>query len=179
MRAGPVERARNHDLAIGLERQRSGVHLSATSSDPKRATHSPSRDPMKTDRTPPRNIDEYIAGLPRDVQGALKRVRSAIRKAVPTAEEAISYSIPTFKLHGRPVIYFAGWKQHYSLYPSNHRLVAAFKDDLAPYEVNGKGTIRFPLSEPVPTKLIAGIAKFRAKEVLEGGKPKAVARKRR
>jgi uncharacterized protein YdhG (YjbR/CyaY superfamily) len=70
------------------------------------------------------------------------------------------------------VLYFAGWRQHYSLYPSNDRLVAAFKDDLAPYEVN-KGTIRFPLSEPVPVNLIEGIAKFRAKEVAEREKAKA------
>jgi uncharacterized protein YdhG (YjbR/CyaY superfamily) len=65
------------------------------------------------------------------------------------------------------VIYFAGWKQHYSLYPANRRLVAAFKKELAPYEVNDKGTIRFPLDEPVPVKLIEAIAKFRAKEVAE------------
>jgi uncharacterized protein YdhG (YjbR/CyaY superfamily) len=65
------------------------------------------------------------------------------------------------------VIYFAGWKRHYSLYPATRRLVAAFKDELAPYEVNDKGTIRFPLSEPVPVKLIEAIATFRAKEVAE------------
>jgi uncharacterized protein YdhG (YjbR/CyaY superfamily) len=122
---------------------------------------------MKTDRTRPRNIDEYIAGFPRPVQGVLERVRAAIRKAVPKADEAISYRIPTYKLHGRYVIYFAGWKQHYSLYPANDRLVAAFTDELAPYEVNGKGTVRFPLSKPVPVKLIAAIAKFRAQEVAE------------
>ena len=63
---------------------------------------------MKTDRTPPRNIDEYIAGFPRAVQAVLERVRNTIRKAVPDAEETISYRIPTFKLHGRYVLYFAG-----------------------------------------------------------------------
>jgi uncharacterized protein YdhG (YjbR/CyaY superfamily) len=115
----------------------------------------------------PRNIDEYIAGFPRTVQTALRRVRSAIRTALPKAEEAISYRIPTYRLHGRYVIYFAGWKRHYSLYPADDRLVAAFKDKLAPYEVNGRGTIRFPLSEPVPVQLIAGIARFRAKDVAE------------
>jgi len=134
---------------------------------------------MKTDRTPPRNIDEYIARFPRSVQGVLKRVRSAIRKAVPRAEEGISYRIPTYKLHGRYVLYFAGWKQHYSLYPSNDRLVATFKDELAPYEVNNKGTIRFPLSEPVPVKLIEGIARFRAKEVADRKKATAAAPKKR
>ena len=94
-------------------------------------------------------------------------MRSAIRKAMPSAEERISYQIPAYKLNGRAVIYFAGWKAHYSLYPATRRLVAAFKDELAPYEVNDKGTMRFPLSEPVPAKLIEAIATFRAKEVAE------------
>lgn len=134
---------------------------------------------MKTDHPPPQNIDEYIAGFPRDVQVVLERVRSTIRKAVPRAEEAISHRIPTYRLHGRYVIYFAGWKQHYSLYPANARLVAAFKDDLAPFEVNDKGTIRFPLSAPVPVKLVAGIAKFLAREVAEREKTKAPAAKKR
>src|SRR4029453_14083558 len=102
---------------------------------------------MKTRRTPPKSIDQYIAGFAPDEQAVLKRVRSTIRKAVPGAEEVISYSIPVYRLRGRTVLYFAGWKRHYSLYPSTDRLVAAFKNALAPYEVNNKGTIRFPLFE--------------------------------
>jgi uncharacterized protein YdhG (YjbR/CyaY superfamily) len=74
------------------------------------------------------------------------------------------------------VIYFAGWRQHYSLYPSTDRLVAAFKDHLARYEVS-KGTIRFPLFEPVPVKLIEAVAKFRAKEVAGRQKAKAAPKK--
>ena len=105
------------------------------------------------------------------MQGVLERVRSTIRKAVPGAEEMISYKIPTYKLHNRPVLYFAGWKQHYSLYPATDHVVAAFKDDLAPYKVD-KGTIRFPLSPPVPVKLIERIAKFRAKEAAERARAK-------
>ena len=125
-----------------------------------------------------KSVDEYIASQPEAVQNVLERVRSTICKAVPGTEEVISYQIPTYKMNGRPVLHFAGWRQHYSLYPSNDRLVAAFKDDLAPYEVN-KGTIRFPLSEPVPVKLIEGIAKFRAKEAAERQKAKAAAPKKR
>ena len=121
-----------------------------------------------------KSVDEYIAAQPEAVQGLLEHVRSTIRKAVPGVEEVISYKIPTYKLHGGPVLYFAGWRRHYSLYPATDQVVAAFKDDLAPYEVN-KGTIRFPLSEPVPVKLIERIAKFRAKEVVEIEKRKAVA----
>jgi uncharacterized protein YdhG (YjbR/CyaY superfamily) len=123
------------------------------------------------------SVDEYIASQPEAVQGILKRVRSTIRKALPKAQEMISYKIPTYKLHGTPVLYFAGWRQHYSLYPASERLVAAFQDDLTPYEIS-KGTIRFPLSEPVPVKLIERIAKFRAKEVAEREKAKAAAPKK-
>jgi len=115
-------------------------------------------------KTAAKTVPDYIAGFPRPVQTVLKRVRGIIRKAMPRAEEGISYQIPAYKLDGRIVLYFAGWTQHYSLYPSNPRLVAAFKEQLAGYELS-KGTIRFPLSEPVPVKLIESIAKFRAKEV--------------
>jgi uncharacterized protein YdhG (YjbR/CyaY superfamily) len=111
-----------------------------------------------------KSVDEYIASRPDTVQAVLGRVRDTIRRAVPEAEEVISYQIPTYKLHGDPVLYFAGWKQHFSLYPASVNLVAAFKDDIAPYVVS-KGTIRFPLSQPVPVKLIGRIAKYRAQEV--------------
>jgi uncharacterized protein YdhG (YjbR/CyaY superfamily) len=114
-----------------------------------------------------KSVTEYIASHPTGSRGILKRVRSAIRKAIPRAEETISYQIPAYKLNSRTVLYFAGWKRHFSLYPATRRLVVAFKDELAPYEVNDKGTIRFPLSEPVPVKLIEAIAKFRAKEVAQ------------
>jgi uncharacterized protein YdhG (YjbR/CyaY superfamily) len=112
-----------------------------------------------------KSVDEYIASQPVAAQSVLKLVRNAIRKAIPAADEVISYKIPTYKLHGGAVIYFAGWKQHYSLYPANDGILSKFNEDLAPYEVN-KGTIRFPLSQPVPVKLIERIARFRATEVL-------------
>jgi len=126
-----------------------------------------------------KSVDDYITSQPKEVQGLLERVRTAIAKAVPAAEEQISYGIPAFKLHGRPVLYFAGWKQHYSLYPSTAPLVEAFKSELASYEVNNKGTIRFPLSKPVPVKLIAALAKFRAREVVERQKARVAAGKKR
>jgi uncharacterized protein YdhG (YjbR/CyaY superfamily) len=125
-----------------------------------------------------KSVDEYIASQPETVQGVLERVRNTIRKALPGAEEVISYKIPTYKLDGNPVLYFAGCRQHYSLYPATDRIVAAFKDDLAPYEVN-KGTIRFPLSQPIPAKLIGRIAKVRAKEVAEREKAKGATPKKR
>ena len=110
-----------------------------------------------------KSVDDYIASKPDATQRVLQRVRGVIRKAMPGAEEAISYQIPAYKVNGRAAIYFAGWQEHYSLYPTTAPLVAAFKEDLAGYEIS-KGTIRFPLSEPVPVKLITAIAKFRAKE---------------
>ena len=110
------------------------------------------------------SVNDYIASQPRGAQALLKRVRRTIRKAVPKADEVISYQIPAYKLHGRPVLYFAGWKHHYSLYPATRRVLAAFKDELESYDVR-KSTIRFPFSQPVPVKLITAIAKFRAKEV--------------
>jgi uncharacterized protein YdhG (YjbR/CyaY superfamily) len=122
-----------------------------------------------------KSVDEYIASQPEAVQDVLQRVRSAIRKAVPDADEVISYEIPTYKLQGRVVLYFAGWRKHYSLYPATDGVVAAYEDDLAPYEIN-KRTIRLPLSQPVPVTLIERIAKFRAKEVAEGETGKAAAR---
>ena len=110
-----------------------------------------------------KSVDEYIASQPETVQRALQRVRSTIRKAVPGAEEGISYHMPAYKLHGRVLLYFAAVKQHYSVYAATDQLIAAFQDDLEPYEVS-KGTIRFPRSKPIPVKLIERIAKFRAKE---------------
>ena len=123
-------------------------------------------------------VDDYIASQPEAARATLERVRIAIRKAVPAAAETISYNMPTYKLHGEAMLYFAGWKRHYSLYPATARVLAAFKDELAPYEIN-KSTIRFPLAEPVPANLIARIAKFRAKEVAEREKSKAAAPKKR
>jgi uncharacterized protein YdhG (YjbR/CyaY superfamily) len=125
-----------------------------------------------------KSVDEYLASQPEAVRSILGRVRGAIRKAVPEAEEVISYQIPTYKLQSGPVLYFAGWKRHYSLYPATGRVIAAFKDELASYEID-KGTIRFPLSQPVPVQLIRRIAKFRAKEVAGRENTKAAKPKQR
>src|SRR4051794_3868351 len=112
-----------------------------------------------------KSIAEYLATLPKETRATLQRVRAAIGKAVPKAEEGISYQIPTFKLEGSAVIYFAGWKEHYSVYPATKKVLSTFKTELAGYELS-KGTIRFPLTEPVPTKLIGAVAKLRAQETV-------------
>ena len=123
-------------------------------------------------------MDEYIFAQPETAQVVLQLVRSTLRKALPGAEEVISYKMPAYRLPGGVVLYFAGWKQHYSLYPAGERLVAAFKDQLAKYQVR-KGTIRFPLSEPVPVKLIERIAQFRAQETVQREKARPAASRKR
>jgi uncharacterized protein YdhG (YjbR/CyaY superfamily) len=133
---------------------------------------------LPTAKTDFKSVDEYIASRPLAVQSVLKRVRGIIRKALPKAGEVISYQIPAYRLHGEVVIYFAGWKEHYSIYPAGDRLAAAFKDELEPYKLS-KGTIRFPLSEPIPARLIERIAKFRAGEAAERAQTKAAAKKKR
>jgi uncharacterized protein YdhG (YjbR/CyaY superfamily) len=124
-----------------------------------------------------RSIDEYIAAQPAAAQVALGRVRCAIRAAAWGAEEGISYKIPAYTLHGGVLLYFAGWKQHFSIYPASDRMVAAFKGELDPYRAS-KGTLRFPLSVPVPVKLIERIARFRVREIDERKQAKGAAKKR-
>ena len=124
------------------------------------------------------NVDEYISAQPETAQAVLQLVRSTLRKALEGAEEVISYKIPANREHGGIVLYFAGWKERYSLYPAGERRARAFKDQLASYKVS-QGTIRFPLLEPVPVKLIERIAKFRAKEAVEQKKSKPTAFRKR
>src|SRR5262249_6349117 len=126
--------------------------------------------------TDPIAVDEYIASQPPTTQAALKTVRSALQKALPGASEVISYKIPAYRLSSGMVLFFAGWKEHYSLYPASAGLVATFRRDLAPYEVS-RGTIRFPLSERVPVRLIQRIAKFRKKETVANAKAKGAKRR--
>jgi uncharacterized protein YdhG (YjbR/CyaY superfamily) len=115
-------------------------------------------------RTTLRSVNEYIASKPKDVRVLLERVRGAIRRAVPAAEEAIASQMPVYLLDGVPVLYFAAWKHHYSLYPASEALVAALRDELAGYQ-RTRGTIRVPFSEPVPVPLIERIARFRAEQL--------------
>ena len=127
-------------------------------------------------KTRVKSVNEYIASKPKEARVALERVRKTIRRAVPAAEEGLWYQMPVYTLNGVPVMYFAGWKAHYSIYPASDALVAAFKRELAPYE-RSKGTIRIPLSEPIPVELIGRIARFRAeqlttRETRKGGRKK-------
>lgn len=126
----------------------------------------------KTDFQTP---DEYIATFAADVQAVLRKVQQAIRKAVPDADEVISYQIPAFKSGGKWIFYYSAHTKHLSLScPPPFTAQQAFKDDLARYK-QSKSAIQFPLDEPVPTKLIAAMAKHRAKEILDAAKAKPAA----
>jgi len=119
-------------------------------------------------------VDDYLAAQADSSRIILERVRSAIHKAIPQAQETISYQIPTYKVDGVAAIYFAGWKEHYSIYPATRTLLADLADDLAAYEVV-KGTIRFDFTDPPPVRLIGRIARHRAKEVSAKGREKSKA----
>jgi len=114
-----------------------------------------------------RSVDEYIGTFPKDVQATLETIRRTIQRAVPEAEEVISYQMPAYKFHGR-MLYFSAYKNHYSLFGATQGVRRAFKKELSRYE-GTKGTIQFPLDEPVPVKLIRDIAMYRAKENLGRG----------
>ena len=116
---------------------------------------------MGMKKSAPKSVDEYIAGQPEDVGTKLEQVRATIRKAVPEAVEGIGYGMPGYKLHGKAMLYFAGFQEHYSLFAASGSFFAELADELKGYELR-KGTIHFPLTKPVPVKLIRRIAKLRA-----------------
>lgn len=119
--------------------------------------------------TPAQDIDTYIAAFPPAVQAMLQQVRETIQKAAPAATEAISYAIPTFRLNGN-LVHFAGYKNHIGFYPAPTG-AEAFKKELSVYKA-GKGSVQFPLDQPMPLALITKIVKYRVKESLEKAKAK-------
>jgi uncharacterized protein YdhG (YjbR/CyaY superfamily) len=119
---------------------------------------------MKSAAAGPKNIDEYIAGFPENIQEILVKIRSTIRKAAPGAEEKISYQMPTFTLNGN-LVHFAAFKEHIGFYPTPSG-TKKFQKELSAYK-GGKGSIRFPLDEPIPFALIEKIVRSRVKETLE------------
>jgi uncharacterized protein YdhG (YjbR/CyaY superfamily) len=128
-----------------------------------------------TAKTNDRTVDEYIAAQPPPARSVLERVRATIRKALPGAIEGLSYQIPVYKLDGRMVLYFAGFRHHYSIYPATARVVGALGNELAG-SLHSKATIRFSYVDAIPSRLITRIAKLRAAEVAEHASASAARR---
>lgn len=108
-----------------------------------------------------KSVDEYISIFPKDIQKTLEHVRQTIKKSAPEAEETINYQIPTFKLNGN-LVHFAAFKNHIGFYPAPSGL-KAFKKEISNYK-SSKGSVQFPIDEPIPLSLISKIVKYRVKE---------------
>lgn len=127
---------------------------------------------MKSELPTFTTIDEYIAGFPAEIQAILQQIRATIHAAAPDAQETISYQMPTFTLHGN-LVHFAAFKAHIGFYPTPSG-TEHFQAALAPYK-SGKGSVRFPLDQPIPYDLVAEIVRFRVAENLA----KAAAKRKR
>jgi uncharacterized protein YdhG (YjbR/CyaY superfamily) len=129
---------------------------------------------MAASRAKPTNIDEYIAACSPEAQAVLKKIRATIRRAAPKAEETISYQMPTFSLNGA-LVHFAAFKKHIGFYPpvrGDEKLAQA----LSVY-AGEKGSLRFPLDQPIPYRLIERFVKLRVKQ--SSAKPTAEKAKKR
>ncbi len=118
---------------------------------------------MPTQQLPLTPLDAYIAHYPAEVQARLQKLRATIRKAAPEAEETINYGVPTFTLHGN-LVHFAAYAHHIGFYPTPSG-IEQFKKELSVYK-GAKGSVQFPLDQPLPYGLITKIVKFRVKENL-------------
>ena len=107
-------------------------------------------------------VDQYISTFPEEVQVILKKIRAIVKKAAPDAVESIAYQMPAYRTNKKPLVYFAGFKQHIGFYatPSGH---AEFSRELSRYK-HGKGSVQFPLDKPIPYDLIKQMVEFRVEE---------------
>lgn len=117
------------------------------------------------------DIDKYIAGFPPSTQLLLEQIRSTIRKAAPEAGEKIGYGIPTFTLYGSNLVHFAGYNNHIGFYPGASG-IASFQKEFSHYK-SAKGSVQFPIGEPMPLALVTKIVQFRVKQ----NKERAIAKK--
>ena len=112
----------------------------------------------------PATVEDYLAGLPEERRAAVEQLRETIRAAAPEAIETIAYDMPAFRSHGGQfLVSFAAYTAHYSLFPASGAVVEALGDELAPY-LSGKGTIRFPATEPLPLATVSKIVAIRLAE---------------
>ncbi|MEO8192999.1 MAG: DUF1801 domain-containing protein [Gemmatimonadales bacterium] len=115
-------------------------------------------------------VRTYLASLPPDSRREVKKLREIIRAAAPDAIESFSYGIPAFRLDGRVLVYYAGWKNHSSMYPLTAAIRRTYAAELERYETS-KGTIRFPLDRPLPSAFVKRLVKARVDEIRTKGKP--------
>jgi uncharacterized protein YdhG (YjbR/CyaY superfamily) len=110
------------------------------------------------------SVDAYLADLPDDARATLEKIRRAITAAAPKASETIAYGMPAFDYAGRPLVYYAAFKNHCSFFPASYAVMEAFSEELEPYDVE-KGTVRFPIGKPLPAALVKRIVKARVREI--------------
>lgn len=122
---------------------------------------------MQSGKTAPTSIDEYIANFPEHIQAILQKIKKIVHETAPEAQEKISYQMPTFTLHGN-LVHFAAFKNHIGFYPTPSG-TEKFKKEIASYKT-AKGSIQFPLDQPIPYELITKIVQFRVKENLAKAK---------
>lgn len=118
----------------------------------------------KTSTTPRKQVRAYFSATPPKARAALRKIRSAILSAAPRAEEAFSYRIPAFRLGGRPLVWYAAFKNHCSLYPMTGAIRRKLANDLKGYVV-ATGTVRLPLTKPIPVGLVKKLVKARVTEM--------------
>lgn len=108
-------------------------------------------------------VDKYLAGIPEDARATLEKLRKTIRAAAPESVEALWYQMPTIKVDGRPIISFAAFKNHCSIFPMSYAVIKAHEEELKPFYTS-KGTIRFTAAKPLPAALVKKLVKARIKE---------------
>lgn len=114
-----------------------------------------------------KTVDAYIQSFPEDTQKILEKLRQIVKTAAPEAEECISYGMPAYKYNG-PLVYFAAYTKHIGFYPVPSG-IESFRKELAPY-IKGKGTVQFPLNQPIPYGLVKEVVQFRVKENIQRAK---------